>query len=197
VKSIVDNQIAALNNSSRKFKDKFEKKGIDLEQITTRVTSTMEEYFTNKDFLSDLFLEGFLDESENKHLVDHLVESLSAKKFFVFKTTSENSFITNDNPGCSMIKGDKIRNTSFNNNWEAFLIPIDPLSLLVVLENEEEKDISVFKDIHYRKANLDFVELTNKASVANCNEAIFSDNKELLNRLNENYHEYFIGDEFK
>lgn len=190
VNKSLDKNLEIMEKRIEKFKDKFSEIGVDLDETVKKVSRKVKSDFTKKDFLTDLFRENFLEETKGISRIDSLINLLVSKVFYVYKTTEDYPFITNDNPGCTTLKNDEIVDTNFS-DWEFYSFPIDPLHMLIIVKTHNDRDMTVFKNIKHILATKKFVDLANKASVINCNKLIISNKRELLDSLKDKYHKYY------
>lgn len=186
VKGVTEKNIQELKLKAELSKDKFSEHGVDIIQIADRVEGWMNEMMFKKEYITDMYREGFILDLNSEEREKELIEQLSALKFFVFQTTPDYPFITSDNPGFTVTPDEKIVNTGFS-DWSVFSFPINPQLLFIVMNGQRDEHDVIMKTIHYRYANRQFVDLANKAAVSNCNETVLSHNKEVLNKISNLY----------
>lgn len=145
----------------------------------------------NEDFISDHFNKTLKDLTQGHNETHNwLVNQMLKSKFYIFCTTPNFPFITNDNPGFTMHDGDIVRNTLVN-GAKAFAFPVTPLHLFVISPNDTEGFKSIIKPINYRFTNQKFVELTNNATIINSSKIIISNRKEILEDIRKKHHNQY------
>lgn len=121
------------------------------------------------------------------------VKKLSEEERQIADLKKPNPFITNDNPGATLVKDDRIVNTQFS-DWYAFSFPISPDFMFMILNQD---DHSLFahnriKVVEHRTIDKEFVGYANKACIHNANEMIISNSKAVLEDLKKQYHQFYV-----
>lgn len=191
VKVVTEKNIQDLKLKAELSKDKFLDSGVDIIQIADRVEGWMNELMSKKEYITDMYREGFIMDLSGEGREKDFIERLATLKFFVFQTTIDYPFITSDNPGCTVTPNEKIVNTGFS-DWSVFSFPINPQLLFLVINGQRDEHDVIMKKIHYRHANRQFVDMANKAVVSNCNETLLSHSKEVLNKISNLYRPHIV-----
>lgn len=191
----LDKQFFKLRNSAYRYKDKFKEIGVDIENVINNTELIAKERYKCQSYRQDLYREGFLEELFKGQANRNLIKHLSNQKFYVFTTTQDYPFITNDNPGSTLTKEEVVVNTGFG-NWAAFSFPLSPEMLFMVMEgNFDFHAYGIIKNIHFRKVDAVFVDFANKACVFNANEMIIANNIGMLQDMMARYRHIFYPDE--
>lgn len=182
INRVVENQISGLRQNENLIKEGLKKTGILLD--VNEVENLFRAKLKNKQYVFDMYREGFVNfwDDEKDSYNSRLVEALVKLKFFVVKTTPQNPFITNDNPGVTMMNNETIKNLGFNKNFFAFFFPIDPLHTLMFNRTAID-DAITFKKIVYRPAEQFIVDFVNHSAIDNCNKYAFSNCQDTLDNL--------------
>ena len=107
---------------------------------------------------------GIIDEDGAFNKITSL---LLSKKWFIYQTTSPNSYITSDNPGFTLMENSRdLMNVYFMGNFE-FTFPLTPSEALVISSHFDDKIESDYKLITYEQATYGYVKKTNRHTIEN------------------------------
>ncbi|MBK9017542.1 MAG: DUF4238 domain-containing protein [Saprospiraceae bacterium] len=183
---MVDKQFAKLEQRYFSYKIKHGEEKFN--EFLSFLKNKAKEEVNNEDVVSDLFNQILKDSTEGR-IEDHnwIVKQMLKSRFIVFCTEITKPFITSDNPGYMMHDNGRVENMLLT-NAKAFAFPISPTRLFVISPEFQENFEPLIKKINYYSASDEFIKLTNKATLINSIERIFSNDKDLLNNLKEDYH---------
>jgi hypothetical protein len=158
-----------------------------------------------KDILNWLRVKGdkFLEDDKNisdihveylwsTHLDEHdqskidAITKLLRHKFILYKTTNDYPFVISDNPIFAMKFPDKVAHIDYN-SFDFIGFPLNAESMLVLRRDEIEDSDLIFKRIVVYNAQKEFVDNVNAAAITTCKEFIYSNRKDMLERLNDKY----------
>lgn len=190
LKNLLEQQIE--KQKQRYFSNKLEFGEEKLNQFFDLLEKRIKEEMKNEDVVSDLFNQILLNSSEGK-IENHnwIVKKMLKSKFLVYCTKKDKPFITSDNPGFMMHDNGKIENMLLT-DAKAFAFPISPTRLFVISPEIQDDFQPLIKKVRYFDSSENFVELTNKATVINCFERVYSNDKNLLSELKQKYHIPFV-----
>lgn len=108
---------------------------------------------------------------------------------------SPNKFITNDNPGVSFDKDNKVQNTKFDDRYMYF-VPLTPSMCLSVSSEVIDKGWiknKVQKKLNYRHAPDEFVDQVNSLSGYYLNRYLFSNDKSKIDKVADSVNKIRFG----
>ena len=178
VKKLLDMEIEALKQHRKVLESKLSQEDVD--KFFEVIAKEAKERTEDDQFMSDLFISLLFTSSKGKLTSQNkLVDLLLKSKFHVFCSTPGNEFITSDNPGYFFHSDGKIENTKIP-GAHAFCFPITPYRLFVITPSSQEEFTPIIKKIYYHSCDQDFVKTTNKATIINSIEWIYSNSMDTL-----------------
>ena len=146
------------------------------------IIEKIKEYANNLDKISDLTnlsMIEFVDKSNP--IFNSIIDSFLLKEFVVLHSRHNWPFISCDNPGFTVHHGHKISDMHFG-SAEYFFFPISTTSTLMV--NLKERDSNKMdSSLEHQIIDSKKVNQINTATIENCMELIFSNNREVLSQF--------------
>ena len=111
----------------------------------------------------DIHTEGIVKLHQREDTAaQEIANALLECEWFIFETTPQRPFITSDNPGFCIDNNEQIHNLNFA-DAAGFIFPLTPRRILLITAHFADQVGSV-KQIHYRSAEPDLVELINRST---------------------------------
>lgn len=171
------------------FKTKAISEGFPIEKVDEFILylrKQIEMYKEDKNFRADLFSESLYRWSKRDYKQSQKIEAdLVHSKFSVLFTEKEN-FIVSDNPGYNIHENDQFHNSNINGSI-GFVFTLSPKTTIVISPNLRQSFTPIIKKINYVPVNKRLVEEMNLATAINCNERIFSKEKESLEEVKKHF----------
>lgn len=155
--------------------------------LMTMIEDELGKRSNDEPYMSDIFNDQLLKVEEKKNSNhEWLIKEMSKSRFKVYCTTESKPFLTSDNPGYSVHEGDKIGNL-FLGSAKSFAFPISKTRLFVITPDDRDGNELIIKKIKYIEMPEEFIRLSNKATIINAEERIFSNSKKYLDDLIDVY----------
>ncbi len=175
-----EKEIQKIRNFTIKYKVENPKK---YEAFISLIENKLRKQIEDESETSDLFNDQIVRVEERKDKnQEWLIKEMCKSKFLVFCTDESNPFLTSDNPGFTVHEGDAVGNL-FLGSAKAFAFPISKTRLFVIMPDDRDGNELITKRIKYIETPEDFLKLSNKATIINSEERIFSNSKDLLEEL--------------
>lgn len=136
------------------------------------------------DIHRDALLDSYLGR-EDKHKIN-TIKKLLRHQFIVYKTTSDYPFVMSDNPIFAMKFPNQIEHIEYD-SFDFLGFPLNSESMLVLRRDKVDAYDLIFKPIICVNAEKEFVDKVNEAAIINCIEYIFSNRKDMLERLKNKF----------
>lgn len=176
----LEKEIQKVRSSTIKYKIQNPEK---YEAIISLIENELRKKINDNSQMSDLFNDQLLRVEERKNSSQEwLIKEMCKSRFLVFSTDDSKPFLTSDNPGFTVHEGDIIGNL-FLGSAKAFAFPISKTKLLVITPDDIDGNELLIKRIKYIETPEKFLRLSNKATIINTEERIFSNSKEYLEEL--------------
>ena len=178
----VDNVIGRMKESIQKFEQETGLKLLDA------LENRKQEFLSDERSPKDMHLRILLDEvSGGSELTESIITFLMNSHWFIFHASPSHAFIYSDNPGFTITSNEQVENLKFSEKF-TLCFPLTPSCAIIIMSGFEDRKSDILsKIINYRKADASLVTFINRATIANCNKDIFSNDAGILERAISDY----------